>query len=668
MSGRQQRKPIQRSSQAALLEAEATLRAIRTGEVDAVVIDSAEGPRIYSLHRNDQAYRSIVEHMSEGAVAVDGDGLILYCNRRFAGMLGTSPEALLAQEFQSLVAPADLRRFHRLMEAGRATPAAVELVLMPSAGPLAVYVSSAPIEMDGTPCLAMVVTDLSARVRSEMIAASQEFARSLLDQVTEPVFIVDHDGIVTHASHVAQMLWGSRVLGHRFTDLLTAAEGASLDGLVERALAGELVQGLEVVLDCDVERRFLGSGGPLRDAHARIVGCVVSLVDITALKSLQGELEQARDQALAAKAGAERANVSKSKFLASASHDLRQPMQSLLLFHEVLQPHVAPKGQTAFKHLGRGLDALRDLLDSLLDISRLDAGIVQPVIEDFPVRDLIEPIGAAYGPIAVAKGLALRAGDSPAVVRSDRTLLGRMVRNLVENALRYTEAGHIVIECHGAADHLRIAVADTGIGIPPEHLDWIWEEFHQVGNPERDRNRGLGLGLAIVQRLSHLLAHPVGVRSTPGTGSEFSIEVPLGRSAPVHAPPPAVKVAGNGRFAVLVDDDAIVLLGLKATFEGWGYEVLAAGSADQALARLRERGQRPDIVVSDYRLREGRSGTEAILRIRESFGAGIPGVVLTGETGSEVQQDALEHGLHVIHKPVTPRQLGDVLEGLFAGR
>ncbi|NYZ14418.1 response regulator [Azospirillum sp. RWY-5-1] len=243
-----------------------------------------------------------------------------------------------------------------------------------------------------------------------------------------------------------------------------------------------------------------------------------------------------------------------------------------------------------------------------------------------------------------------------------------MLSNLVENALRYTEAGRIAIECHQAEGRLRLEVNDTGIGIPPDHLERIWEEFHQVGNPERDRNRGLGLGLAIVQRLSALQEHPVAVRSVVGRGSVFSIEVPLGHARTQKATTAVTEIRGNGRLVMVVDDDAIVLLGLKATFEAWGYEVLAAGSADQALARLRERGRRPDIVVADYRLRERRSGTEAILRVREVYGTNVPGIILTGETGSEPQDDAAAHDLHVVHKPVTARQLGDVLDRFLADK
>jgi signal transduction histidine kinase/CheY-like chemotaxis protein len=427
----------------------------------------------------------------------------------------------------------------------------------------------------------------------------------------------------------------------------------------------------------ELEHRVLTKAGGIGWTHSRAVpvldinGDIAEWFgmagDISARKSAEADLRAARDRAHEAQNAAEVANQAKTKFLAAASHDLRQPMQSLLLFLEVLKPHVAVTGQEALKHLERGLDALRDLLDSLLDISRLDAGVVQPVIADFAIEDLIGPIGAAYSSVATAKGIAFQVSGCSAIVRSDGTLLGRMVRNLAENALRYTEAGRIAIECHEVVGRLRIEVHDTGIGIPMDHLTRIWGEFHQVGNPERDRNRGLGLGLAIVQRLSTLLEHPVDVRSVAGQGSIFSIEVPLGAALSAEPPERAAEIAGSGRFALLVDDDAIVLLGLKTTFEAWGYKVLAAGSTDRALAGLQERGQRPDIVIADYRLREGRNGTEAILRVREVYGSDVPGIILTGETGGEAQRDAVANGLHVIHKPVTARQLGEALDHLLMG-
>jgi CheY-like chemotaxis protein len=258
----------------------------------------------------------------------------------------------------------------------------------------------------------------------------------------------------------------------------------------------------------------------------------------------------------------------------------------------------------------------------------------------------------------------------PFRIRTDHVLLGRMLRNLVENAIQYTTEGSVEVDCHVDGALLRIDVKDTGLGIPEDQLRLIFEEFHQIGNQERDRSQGLGLGLAIVQRISHLLGHPVTARSKAGKGSIFSIDVPL-CAVPLDTAPPMPDAARpieipaprrNEKFAVVIDDDAIVLLGLQAILSEWGYEVLGAMSAQQAVEKLRTANQQPDIILADYRLRDGKVGTDAILAIRDIAGADIPAIVLTGETGAECQRDVAQHGFALMHKPVTPRQLSGAIE------
>jgi CheY-like chemotaxis protein len=277
---------------------------------------------------------------------------------------------------------------------------------------------------------------------------------------------------------------------------------------------------------------------------------------------------------------------------------------------------------------------------------------------------VLDEIAASYAPIAAAKGLDWRVESCPDRVRSDMTLLGRVLRNLVENAVRYTQSGHIHIACRRVEDRLRIEVRDTGIGIPPEQLDRIYDEFHQVGNQARDRHQGLGLGLAIVRRIADLLGHRIETRSRPGEGSTFGIDLPLGAEEPAR--PPDREDAcpgqdGQGRLAVVVDDDAMVLDSLGAILTEWGYETLTATDAGQAVAGLREMGRRPDIVIADYRLRDGHTGVEAIFAIRALFDRPIPGVILTGETDLAFLPTAAGNDVGIAHKPVTPRQLGRVL-------
>ena len=414
--------------------------------------------------------------------------------------------------------------------------------------------------------------------------------------------------------------------------------------------------------------RWVTSIGRIRyDKDGRPVRFSGILLDISRSKSMEEALREA-------KAKADEANLSKSKFLAAASHDLRQPLQSALLFAGVLHGHVTDaKGRGPLASLERALDTLKSLLDSLLDASRLDAGVIVPQVADFTLGPLLDEINASYAPIAASKGLAFEVDQSaaPLAVHSDRLLLGRMLRNLVENAIRYTEKGGIRVSCEPTADSLAIRVTDSGIGISAEQLGKIFEEFHQVANPERDRSQGLGLGLAIVQRLSRLLNHPVLVTSEPGRGSVFSIEVPRAVGQAVPQPPaapepePVASGGGQGRMAVLVDDDVIVLTGLLDTFREWGFDVVVAGSAEQALERLRSAPRSPDIIVADYRLRDRQVGTDAIARIRDQVGRSVPGIVLTGEIGGECERAAAALGVAVVHKPITPRLLHRAVQTLL---
>lgn len=394
--------------------------------------------------------------------------------------------------------------------------------------------------------------------------------------------------------------------------------------------------------------RYAADGTPLRFSGLNI--------DITERKAMEEALREA-------KAEADAANVSKSRFLAAASHDLRQPLQSALLFSGVLRHRFGDaQDNGSLTSLERALETLKNLLDSLLDVSRLDAGGIVPQIADIPLAPLLDEISAAYAPVAASKGLAFQVEPPRSVlaVSSDRLLLERMVRNLVENAIRYTERGHVRITCEATRGGVRITVEDSGIGIPPDHLERIWEEFHQVGNPERDRSQGLGLGLAIVRRLSTLLRHPIAIRSKPGKGSVFSIELPraTGPAAAVESSVrPAANAGGRGRLAVLIDDDAIVLDGLGTLFREWGYDVIIAGSLEQALVQLRTIPRAPDLIVADHRLRDQTVGTDAIVSIRERVGESVPGIILTGDIGGEYEQEAAALGLVVVHKPIAAHQL-----------
>jgi signal transduction histidine kinase/ActR/RegA family two-component response regulator len=380
------------------------------------------------------------------------------------------------------------------------------------------------------------------------------------------------------------------------------------------------------------------------------------------------DLQAANAMLTEARAEAEQANQAKSRFLAAASHDLRQPLQSMFLFANALHHHVSSKsGMDALVRIERGLDVLKGMLDSLLDVSRLDVNVIQPELAVFPLGPMLDDICVSYRRVAASKRIELCCGPlNDVLVHSDQGLLGRMVRNLVENAIRYTETGQITLSTRLSGGHVHVDVTDTGIGIAADQLDRIFEEFHQIGNPERDKARGLGLGLAIVQRLSTILDHPVDVRSILGEGSTFSIQVPAveGVSLLPAAAVPAAGFTDLGRSVALIDDDPLVLLALGTVFEGWGYAVTMAGSKEEALGRLQPSAA-PHLIVADYRLRNGKVGSDAIKGIRAACGVSVPSIILTGETGRECETDAEELGAMVLHKPVTPNQLDFALKRLF---
>ncbi|MBK4718972.1 response regulator [Azospirillum sp. YIM DDC1] len=388
---------------------------------------------------------------------------------------------------------------------------------------------------------------------------------------------------------------------------------------------------------------------PVRGAGGRLVSVIATVRDITEHKTAQAALAEARREA-------DRANIGKSKFLAAASHDLRQPVQSLMLLMEALSTRATdPAMRKILTTMDRALGALKMLLDGLLDVSRLEAGAVEPKRTAFPVTELLDRIAANSRPVAVRKGLLLHIMPCGAHVDSDPMLLGRILQNLVENALRYTNRGRILVGCRRRGAVLRIEVWDTGIGIPTDRQEDIFQEFVQVGNASRDRDQGLGLGLAVVRRLAGMLNHPVSLRSEPGRGSVFRVEVPLADPpAPAETLPEDFPVTARmraGARVLVVEDDPIVREGLCAMIQQWGHEVHPAGSFGEAVEVLR-RHPDPDVIVADYRLGEGHTGTETIREVRRRSKRPIPGILVTGDTTPERLAEAEAGKFSILHKPV----------------
>jgi CheY-like chemotaxis protein/nitrogen-specific signal transduction histidine kinase len=372
------------------------------------------------------------------------------------------------------------------------------------------------------------------------------------------------------------------------------------------------------------------------------------------------------------KEAAEGANQAKSRFLAAASHDLRQPMHALGLFLQALrQGKLAERERRLVDNMGESFNAMDELFTALLDISRLDAGVVEPRVTTFPVARLLDRMRNEYEAQAAAKGLTLSVRPCRAFARSDPVLLEEIVGNFLSNAIRYTGAGRIVVGCRRAApEELRIEVWDTGSGIPADKQREVFREFIQLDNPERDRRQGLGLGLAIVERLSKLLGHPVDIRSAPGRGSGFRVQVPLGRMEDFEPSEVIDETRGvapfAGRFVVIVDDEPAVLDAMAMLLTDWGFLVATADSGAMILGKLANAARRPDLVLCDYRLRNGESGIEVIRDIRDEFNEEIPAALITGDTGPDRLQEARESGLPLLHKPVRAARLRALMGRLLS--
>lgn len=356
----------------------------------------------------------------------------------------------------------------------------------------------------------------------------------------------------------------------------------------------------------------------------------------------------------------------KSSFLAAASHDLRQPLHAQGLFIAELQERVQePESRRILEHLEGSTNALQVLLNAMLDISKLDAGVIQPAVESFLLTKVLDEVEREFAPQMREKGIRFRVIPSREVIQSDPALLGRILRNLVSNALRYTSSGAVLVGCRRRGDRLRIEVRDSGVGIAEDQQSAIFNEFYQLNNPERDQEKGLGLGLAIVERLARLLDHAVSVVSLPGKGSTFAVEVPFGRVrrqfSDVDARDAALDLDVASAAVLVIEDDPVVREAMRGLLGDWGCDVYAASSLDEVLAWLRSDARRPDVIIADFHLHEDETGIQAVESVRERLGTGIPALLVTGDTSADRLRDAQTNGYHLLHKPVHPLQLRSAL-------
>lgn len=376
------------------------------------------------------------------------------------------------------------------------------------------------------------------------------------------------------------------------------------------------------------------------------------------------------------KARAENASREKSRFLATASHDLRQPLQALMLFSDAMQNMVREKEA---KHLagqiGKSVNALVEMFDELLDVSKLEAGIVDVRWKTFELQPLLDRLFMDFAPLAHSKGLNFKLPACDAtehdeqvacnvVVYSDPFLLERILRNLVSNAIRYTDSGGVELHCVCIDDKVSMKVVDTGIGIHAEAIPHIFEEYYQADNQHRDRRKGLGLGLAIVHRMENLLGYEISVKSELGVGSEFGFMVQKGKTEQQLAQPFIMsrdRHDVSGTVVVLVEDDPDIRQLIAGLMLDWGCTVFDAENADEAMRKVEIAQQSPELLVCDYRLPQGVTAIHVVKRMRELWGEDMPALVLTGDTAPQVLQEIRASGAVLLHKPIAPERLRSMM-------
>jgi len=512
-------------------------------------------------------------------------------------------------------------------------------------------------------------TDISdGKAAERAIEAARSYSDSIIDTIGQPLVVLDAELRVISASrsfYVTFLLGPEETVGRR----LDQVGDGGLDSAALRDFLGRLTRGERAIeehpIDVDLPvggaRRLLANALEIRDDSLAGRKILVTIDDVTERLRVSEALEEARRTA-------EQANLGKSRFLAAASHDLRQPLQTLSLVRGILAKRIKDEtGTRLIAKLEETLGAMSGMLNTLLDINQLEAGIVHPEVIEFPIGTVLDRLKTEFAYHVTTKQLQWRVVANSLAVRSDPRLLEQMLRNLLANAVKYTERGKVLLGCRRRGDKLRIEVWDTGIGIPAEQLDVIFEEFRQLDNPARERHRGLGLGLSIVRRVGDLLEHRITVRSWPGRGSVFAVTVQL--SADEQRPRGAGERTASKSLTgaiLIIEDDPTVREMLEMLFDDEGHRTTVVASANEALELAARAVFLPDVIIADYNLPGDMTGAEVIARLREKLRRDIPAIILTGDISSDTLSKIAVAGCVHLSKPAEPEVLTQEIAGFLA--
>jgi len=504
-----------------------------------------------------------------------------------------------------------------------------------------------------------------------MLSLSTELARSALDAAPDAMVIIDSSGVIRYANRQVSALFGysrDEVIGKEVEQLMPERfrhrHLSHRDAYVHNVRPRPMGQGLELF-----GRRRDGtefpveiSLSPIQDGERVLTAAAIR--DVTDRKKVEAELIVARE-------AADRANLGKSRFLATASHDLRQPLQTLALLNGTLRRiETDPDCIEALGQQELAIGAMSRLLNALLDISKLESGAIKPEPTDFMVASIFEELRRDFAALAANKGLRLEVESGQECVYSDPSLVEQILRNLVANAVKYTRQGRVGLRCLQESGWVRLEVADTGIGIASDQLPLIYDEFFQVGVPTNSTREGYGLGLSIVQRLVKLLQLKLEVRSEIGKGSAFTLTLPASHRRPVEAvdkpqvPAESARKADRPRV-LLVEDDAAVRDATRLLLKVDGYQVQTAGSLVEALQKMGAAGA-IDLLITDYHLAAGETGLQVINAIRQRFQPDLKAVLVTGDTSSVIKDLPSDPNLRVASKPIRAEELLNLIRALLA--
>ncbi|WP_372340301.1 NahK/ErcS family hybrid sensor histidine kinase/response regulator [Pseudomonas sp. Pse55] len=563
-----------------------------------------------------------------------------------------------------------------------------------------------------TDALNQAMAELRAEtLRREQAAAqkaqeSERWIRLITDHVPALIGYLNADLVYEFTNKVYEewYCWPrGMMLGQSLREVHSEQHCQRLDAYVSRALAGESVtfEFAETNIN-NQERYMLRSYVPNRLASGEVVGIFVLIRDITerrrtaealhqAYQNLElrvaqrtSELTSLNDQLLReiderrrvesclreAKLEAEQANLSKTKFLAAVSHDLLQPLNAARLFTGALLERREPQAnETLVRNVSNSLEDVENLLGTLVDISKLDAGVIKADIAPFALSELLDNLAVEFTQLARSEGLELHFVGCSALVRSDIQLLARILRNLLSNAIRYTYSGRVVLGCRRQHQRLSIQVWDSGMGIAEDRLEEIFQEFKRGDVQRRDQDRGLGLGLAIVEKIAGILGHRITVKSWPGKGSMFAVDVPLSATAPKSLPQPSMSEPMlerlQGARVWVLDNDAAICAGMRTLLEGWGCRVVTALSEQDLARQVDNYHAEADLLIADYHLDDEQNGVDAVARINARRASPIPAMMITANYSNELKLQIRELGHTLMHKPVRPMKLKTAMSHLL---